>query len=203
MIKAEVEVCAKITRAAVVKESSNGTTFLSFGITIPIKGRDGNKKDLFISVSTDGGKAEKSAFVENRRVKILGHLLVRKKAGAIYYNLRADGGCEIVKSSEDDCLEGTLEFRGKIGKKGVEVRTDKKGGKYKLFSAFSSEKDGDNVEFIWVNFLYFNPKEDEPFLAANKYVKISGPLQIGVFHDDISLECQVSCAEEWTLSEKA
>lgn len=48
-----------------------------------------------------------------------------------------------------------MEFRGTIGKQ-VEVKTDKKGKPYTLFSAYSSEKDGDNYAYTWIRFMQFD-----------------------------------------------
>lgn len=202
MIKFEVEVCAKITRAAIVKNTAEGGTFVSFGVTLPIEGRDHSKKDMEIGVTIDGGKAEKAAYTIGRRVRVLGTMTVRKKSGRTFYNLRGDGGCELTKTTEPDSIEGSVEFRGKIGKNGVEERVDKKGNPFKSFSAFSSEKDGDAIEFTWVRFLYFNCKENEDFLQANTYVEVKGQLQLGVFRDDISIDCRVEEASPWELKKK-
>lgn len=198
MIKVEAEVCAKITRSAIVKESASGETFLSFIVSLPVKGRDGSKKDLSITVTRDGGRAEKLAFVENRRVRIQGVMFIRKKSGNVYWNLRAKS-CDIENSNKDDLIEGIMDFRGRVGKKGVEEKKNKRGETYKTFSAFSSEKDGESLEFMWVNFIYFDPKEGEDFLDANRYVKITGPLRLDIFRDGISLGCQVAGIEEWIL----
>lgn len=55
MIKCNVNVCALISKSAVMKESK-GQQFFTFNIKIPVKGRDGAIKELEISVSHDGGK---------------------------------------------------------------------------------------------------------------------------------------------------
>lgn len=201
MIKSEVEVCAKLVRSAVVKESNDGKSFLSFGVKLPISGRDGAEKDLDISVSIDGDKSSKGVYVEGRKVKIQGVLTIRKKDGSTYYNLRASSA-EICKSSEESSISGTLEFLGKIGSKGVEVHVDKKGNEFKTFSAFSLDKDGENREFTWVRFLHFHPQENDDFLTANAYVKVVGDLQIGVFKDAISFDCKINEVTPWEIQKK-
>ena len=200
MIKCNVSACAAINRAASVKNVKDNS-FLTFGIKIPVEGRDGSKKDLEISVSVDGDKSKASVYAVGRRLNINGTMTVRKKGGKTYFNLRADSA-ELANSKSENFIEGTMEFRGKIGKKGVEVKTDKKEKTYKAFSAFSSDKDGDNVEFTWVRFLYFNPKEGEDFLQANTYVECKGDLQLGVYKDEISLDCRVSEVAPWELEKK-
>lgn len=200
MIKCNVSACAAINRAASVKNVKDNS-FLTFGIKIPVEGRDGSKKDLEISVSVDGDKSKASVYAVGRRLNINGTMTVRKKGGKTYFNLRADSA-ELANSKSENFIEGTMEFRGKIGKKGVEVKTDKKEKTYKAFSAFSSDKDGDNVEFTWVRFLYFNPKDGEDFLQANTYVECKGDLQLGVYKDEISLDCRVSEVAPWELEKK-
>ena len=200
MIKCNVSACAAINRAASVKNVKDNS-FLTFGIKIPVEGRDGSKKDLEVSVSVDGDKSKASVYAVGRRLNISGTMTVRKKGGKTYFNLRADSA-ELANSKSENFIEGTMEFRGKIGKKGVEVKTDKKEKTYKAFSAFSSDKDGDNVEFTWVRFLYFNPKDGEDFLQANTYVECKGDLQLGVYKDEISLDCRVSEVAPWELEKK-
>ena len=149
----------------------------------------------------DGDKSKASVFAAGRRININGTLTIRKKGGKTYFNLRADSA-ELANSKSDNLIEGTMEFRGKIGKKGVEEKTDQKGKPFKAFSAFSSDKDGDNVEFTWVRFLYFNPKDGEDFLQANTYVEAKGDLQLGVYKDEISIDCRVSEVAPWVLEQK-
>lgn len=201
MIKCDLNVGAVICRAASVKEGKDGNSFLSFNVKLPIEGRDGSSKDMEISVSADGDKSKVSIYAAGRRVNLTGSLIVRKKGGKIYYNLRADS-VSIANSKDADRIEGTMEFKGKIGKKGVDVKTDKKNNTYKAFSAFSTDKDGDKAEFTWVRFLYFNPKDDEDFLKADAYIEANGELQLGVFKDEISLDCRVSDVKPWVLERK-
>ena len=91
-----------------------------------------------------------------------------------------------------------MNFRGKISKKGVEAKIDKHGTSFKAFSAFSTDKDGDNVEFTWVRFLCFN-LNDEDFLKANVYIEAKGDLQLGVYKDEISLDCLLREVSPWKI----
>lgn len=201
MIKCEMNVCAVISRAAIVKKGKDDNSFLSFGVKIPVEGRDGSKKDMELSVSIDGDKSNVSAYPVGRRVILSGVMTLKKKDGKVFFNLRADSA-KTANSKDADSIEGVMDFRGKIGKRGVEVKPDKNGNDFKSFSAFSSEKNGDNVEFIWVRFLYFNCKEGEDFLQANAYIEAKGNLQIGVFKDEISLDCRVASIAPWKLEKK-
>lgn len=120
----------------------------------------------------------------------------RKKDDKVYYNLRASD-VELVKSTESDMLSGTLEFKGKIGKRGIKDMNDKKGDPYMVFSAFSSDRNGDKNEFTWVTFLYFKPEGDLSFLKEQALIHAMGDMQVGVYQDNISLDCRISEIEPW------
>lgn len=201
MIKCNVSICAVISRAASVKVGKDNNSFLTFSVKLPLEGRDGSKKDLEVSVSLDGDKSKASVFSAGRCVKADGVLHIRKKGGKTYFNLRA-GNVELANSKSESLIEGTMEFRGKTGKKAVEEKSDKKGNPYKVFSAFSSDKDGENMEYTWVRFLYFNPKEGEDFLQPSTYVTVKGDLQLSVYKDEVSLDCRVSEVSRWELEKK-
>lgn len=199
MIRCELTACAVITRSASVKAGKDDTQFVSFGITYPVVGRNGEKKNLEVSVTVDGGKDVAAIYTNGRRVNILGILNIVKRNGKVFFNLRADGGVELTKSTDPDKFEGKMEFKGKIGKKGIDEKKDKKDNVFKSFSAFSSDRDGDKTEFTWVRFLYFNPKEGEDFLQPNAYIQAKGELQLGVFKDEISLDCRLEEVSPWEL----
>lgn len=198
MIKCNVSVCGKINRSAVAKKSKTGEDFISFGITIPVKDRNDKKKDFEISVSANGDRNNTSVYSTGRKVSIDGTLTIVKKNNRLYLNLRCDN-LDLVKSTEPERIEGTMDFKGKIGKNGVEEKEDKKGNTYKVFSAFASDKDGEQREFTWVRFLYFKPKDNEDFLQAGRYIQAEGDMQLGLFNDELSLECRVSSVSEWHL----
>ena len=56
MIKCDVKVCATINHAASVKNGKEGVKYLSFGVKLPIEGRNGESRDLDIGVTIDAGK---------------------------------------------------------------------------------------------------------------------------------------------------
>lgn len=199
MIRCELTACAVITRSASVKAGKDDTQFVSFGITYPVVGRNGEKKNLEVGVTVDGGKDVAAIYTNGRRVNILGILNIVKRNGKVFFNLRADGGVELTKSTDPDKFEGKMEFKGKIGKKGIDEKKDKKDNVFKSFSAFSSDRDGDKTEFTWVRFLYFNPKDGEYFLQPNAYIQAKGELQLGVFKDEISLDCRLEEVSPWEL----
>lgn len=205
MIKCEVTCCGVISRSAEVKENKETQEkFLTFKMKYPVKDRSGETKELEISVSMPGDKGQAQLYTSGRRVRVSGTLYLRKRKDTIFFNLRNTGGDILANSKDEDSLEGTMEFTGKIGKKGVDEKNDRKGNPYKAFSAYSSEKtDGDKREFIWCRFLYFDPKpEGEDFLKAEGTVECKGDLRLGVFKGAISLECILKEVNEWVLPEK-
>lgn len=201
MIKCEVSMCAAISRSAVVKKDKDDNSFVSFSVKMPISGRDKEKLDLEISVTTDGGKEIAAIYTSGRRVEITGTLTIRKKDGKMYLNLRTDNdNLKLGKSTYGDKLEGTMTFRGKIGKNGVEEKKDKKDALFKTFSAFSLDRNGDKSDFTWVRFLYFDPKEGEDFLQAGSYIEATGELQLGVYKNALSLDCRLKEVSHWEKS---
>lgn len=199
MIKCNVSCCAVVSRSASMKEGKNNEKFIAFSVKHPVTGRNGEKKEMEISVSMDGGKAAAASITTGRRVNIVGTMYVKKRDGRVFFNIRATEGVDIAKSSDADRLEGTVDFRGKIGKNGVEVKKDKKDKDFKTFSAFSSDKNGEKVDFTWMRFLYFNPKDGEDFLKESAFIEAKGELQLGVYKDEITLDCRLSEVKPWEL----
>lgn len=70
------------------------------------------------------------------------------------------------------------------------------------FSAFSSDKNGENYEFTWVSFINLSPIHEE-YLAADKYVEVHGDLQLDVFKGELQLECKVKSIAPWELNKTA
>ena len=94
-----------------------------------------------------------------------------------------------------DAITGTMEFRGTIGKQ-VEVKTDKKGKPYTLFSAYSSEKDGDNYAYTWIRFMQFDTTKAD-WVQAKAGINAKGDLQVGAYNDRLDLTCRVTELSPW------
>ena len=202
MIKCDVKLCAAIDRPAQVKQGKDGQSFIAFGVKVPVQGRDGSRLSLDISVSMAGDKGKASVYATGRRVQIAGILTLRKKGDNTYFNLRAEN-VDLVKSTEGDSFEGEMHFQGKIGKDregkpAVDNKTDKKGNPFQTFSAYSSEKDGENREYVWVRFLNFSPG-NEDFVKAESFVDVRGTLQLGVYNNRLDIGCRVKEIVPWTL----
>ena len=197
MIKCEVSVCGTISRSASLRKSKDNEEFIAFVVTVPVVSKTGEKSDMSINVTVDGKKSQLSFYTTGRVVSLNGTMYVRKKDGKTYYNLRSSGEVELVKSTSQQKIEGTMFFSGRIGKKGIDERMDKKGNTYKRFSAFQGEKDGEKIEFTWVNFFYFHPKEGEGFLAPDNKIEVSGDILFNVYKGNVSLDCRVNEVKEY------
>ena len=201
MIKVvELKVCATINRAASVKKDKKGASYLSYGVQLPISGKNGETQNLVINVMMAPSKGNVSDLTVSRRVALEGEMAIHKHGGKLSCYLRPER-VELVENGSDS-IEGTLEFRGKLGKKDVELKEDKNGNIYMVFSAFSTDKTKDKPEFTWVSFLYFDPKDGEDFLKPGTYIDAKGTLQLGVYHDAVTLDCLVDEVKPWILNKQ-
>ena len=98
-----------------------------------------------------------------------------------------------------DAISGTLSFRGYLKKENIfDERTSKNGRPYLMFSAYSSEKVGDNFVSTWVTFMRFPEKNatvesiKPDWLRPRAHVDISGDLRISFYKEAPSLSCIVS-----------
>ena len=200
MIKSNLKVCATINRAASVKKDKKGASYLSYGVQLPVSGKNGESQPLVINVMMAPSKGSVSDLTVGRRVALEGEMTIHKHGGKLCCYLRPES-VDLVENGSDS-IEGTLEFRGKLGKKEVELKEDKNGNIYMVFSAFSIDKTKDKPEFIWVSFLYFDPKDGEDFLKPGTYIDAKGTLQLGVYHDAVTLDCLVDEVKPWILNKQ-
>ena len=200
MIKSNLKVCATINRAASVKKDKKGASYLSYGVQLPVSGKNGESQTLVINVMMAPSKGSVSDLTVGRRVALEGEMTIHKHGGKLSCYLRPER-VELVENGSDS-IEGTLEFRGKLGKKDVELKEDKNGNIYMVFSAFSTDKTKDKPEFTWVSFLYFDPKDGEDFLKPGTYIDAKGTLQLGVYHDAVTLDCLLDEVKPWILNKQ-
>ena len=200
MIKSNLKVCAVINRAASVKKDKKGASYLSYGVQLPVSGKNGESQTLVINVMMAPSKGSVSDLTVGRRVALEGEMAIHKHGGKLSCYLRPES-VNLVENGSDS-IEGTLEFRGKLGKKEVELKEDKNGNIYMVFSAFSTDKTKDKPEFTWVSFLYFDPKDGEDFLKPGTYIDAKGTLQLGVYHDAVTLDCLVDEVKPWILNKQ-
>ena len=158
MIKCNVTVCGTVSRQAQMRANKEGTQFASFGINIVIPAKSGINKTVEISVAkTCNNLSELPPIQVGTRIEVAGILMFHKKGEALYLNLSATG-INTFNASNNDGITGTMEFRGTLGKQ-IEDKTTKSGKSFTVFSAYSSEKDGDNYTYTWVRFMQFDKRK--------------------------------------------
>ena len=198
MIKCNVTACGIISNSAVAKQNKEGHSFISFTITIPIAGSDGSGAELQVFVSAPGNKDTVEQYSTGRRVRISGTLYIRRIDDRTYYNLRTDDEIEIVKSTDEDSLKGSIDFKGKI-KGEITERTNKHGNKFQTFSGVSQDKDGEKRGWLWVRFLVPKPIQQD-FFKPDAYVEVKGELLFHIYQGNVNIECRTSSVEPWELT---
>ena len=195
MIKCNVTVCGTITRSAQMRTNKEGKSFLSFGVNVVIPAKSGINKTVEISVAKDGGtNDELSQYALGSRVEVVGVLTFHKKGEALYFNM-SPTGINNFDAPADDSVKGDIEFRGSLGNK-IECKNDKKGNPFLTFSAFSTEKNGEDFAFTWVRFMQFGETQKD-WMVPKAGVEAKGELQLGVFNDRVDITCRVSELKEY------
>lgn len=193
MIKCNVTINGVISRAATIRTNKEGKSFVGFGILVNLTAGSEHKQ-IEVSVLKEGSENELSQYNAGLQVELQGSLTFKKRENHFYLNFYADS-VNFEPENNSNTVIGSMEFKGTIGKQ-VEEKTDKKGRKYIVFSAFSTEKTGDNFEFIWVRFVRFSP-ERETFLIPKGRVHVKGAFDISFYQDRLILNCRVEEIGEW------
>lgn len=194
MINSQVTMVATINRNAVMKQSRDGKSFISFGVEFPLSDYHGNTKKFDVSVSADLDDSLRNQLVSGRKVEIHGTMYFKKKADIMYMNLRSEQKITFCGQEVQEQVSGTLHFNGKIGKKGLEDHQDKRGKSYQSFSAWTGERDKEDTKqynFIWVQFRDFQ-HHDLSCVQSNGSVEVEGDLQLSLFKDSLYIGSRVN-----------
>ncbi len=196
MIKVQATINGIISKSATVRTSGDGKKFIGFPVKLTVPGSRNNMpgKELTVSVSKDGDDSELSEFTSGKRIEATGTLTFRKTGDNLYLNFHADT-VNLSPESTKDAIDGTLEFKGTVGK-GVDEKTDKKGGKYVSFSAYSTEKSDDTLQFTWVRFIKFDYTK-EAFLEPTAKIHATGKLTVSAYNGRIDLDCRLEEVKPW------
>ncbi len=194
MIKCNVTLAGTITRSAQMRTNKDGKAFLAFCVSVVIPAKTGINKTFEISVAKDGGMDELSGHTTGNRVELVGVLTFHKKDDALFLNMSATG-INTFNAPAEDSVKGEIEFRGTVGNK-IEEKTDKKGKPYLVFSAFSSEKNGDNYSFTWVRFMQFGQGKPE-WMQGKTGIDAKGELQLSIYNDRLDITCRVAELTQW------
>lgn len=192
MIKCNVKVCGIINRTASVKQTSDGKSFVVFGLSVDVPSTKGDAVPVNISVAAEN--ADVSALTQGRRVSIEGVLKIKgapeKKN---YFNLSV-GNIELDPVAESG-IAGEIEFRGVVCKD-IKTPTDKKGNRYLRFSAYSTDKVGEDFFSVFVRFVSFN-EAIPSFIVPKAKIDAKGELRISTFNGNLDLSCKAVELKEY------
>lgn len=192
MIKCNVKVCGIINRAASVKSTSDGKTFVAFGLSVDVPSTKGDAVPVIISVAADN--ADVSALTQGRRVAVEGVLKIKGAAEKrTYFNLSAEK-IELDPVAESG-ITGDMEFRGVVCKD-IKTPTDKKGNRFLRFSAYSTDKVGDEFFSVFVRFVYFN-EAILSFVVPKAKIEAKGELRVSTFNGNLDLNCKIAELKEY------
>ena len=192
MIKCNVSVCGTVSKAAVVRNGKDGMPFTTYSVDVVVPAKKGINKTVMVSCIMDGDCAE--AIVVGNRIDVKGVLTFKKKDDNLFFNLK---GVEVSQPATEskDGIVGDMEFKGKVGKD-IDMKNDKKGKTFLMFSAFSAEKIGEDFAFTWVRFVRFS-EEKEEWLQSKATIEAKGELEISVYNDRLNLGCKVAELSLW------
>lgn len=192
MIKCNVSVCGTVSKAAVVRNGKDGMPFTTYSVDVVVPAKKGINKTVMVSCIMDGDCAE--AIVVGNRIDVKGVLTFKKKDDNLFFNLK---GVEVSQPATEskDGIVGDMEFKGKVGKD-IDMKNDKKGKTFLMFSAFSAEKIGEDFAFTWVRFVRFS-EEREEWLQSKAPIEAKGELEISVYNDRLNLGCKVAELSQW------
>ena len=192
MIKCNVSVCGTVSKAAVVRNGKDGMPFTTYSVDVVVPAKKGINKTVMVSCIMDGDCVE--AIVVGNRIDVKGVLTFKKKDDNLYFNLK---GIEVSQSAAEnkDGIVGDMDFKGKVGKD-IDMKKDKNGKTFLMFSAFSAEKIGEEFAFTWVRFVRFS-EEKEEWLQSKAAIEAKGELEISVYNDRLNLGCKVAELSQW------
>ena len=192
MIKCNVSVCGTVSKAAVVRNGKDGMPFTTYSVDVVVPAKKGINKTVMVSCIMDGDCAE--AIVVGNRIDVKGVLTFKKKDDNLFFNLK---GVEVSQPATEskDGIVGDMEFKGKVGKD-IDMKNDKKGKTFLMFSAFSAEKIGEEFAFTWVRFVRFS-EEKEEWLQSKAAIEAKGELEISAYNDRLTLGCKVAELSQW------
>ena len=192
MIKCNVSVCGTVSKAAVVRNGKDGMPFTTYFVDVVVPAKNGINKTVFVSCIMDGNHAD--GIVVGNRIEVKGILTFKKNGDTLYFNLKATEVNLSVTESKDGIV-GDMAFKGKVGKD-INMKKDKNGKTFLMFSAFSAEKTGEDFAFTWVRFVRFS-EEREEWLQPKATIEAKGELEISVYNDKLNLGCKVSELNFW------
>lgn len=192
MIKCNVKVCGIINRAASVRQTAEGKSFVAFGLSVAVPATKGDAVNINISVAADN--ADVASLAEGRRVAVDGILKIKgAPEKRQYFNLSAET-IELDPVAESG-IGGDMVFRGTLCKD-IVTPTDKKGNRFLRFSAYSTDKVCDEFYSVFVRFVRFS-EAMEPFIVPKGKIEAKGELRITSFNGNLDFSCKIAELTEY------
>ena len=204
MIKAEVNVTGRIKRSAMVRNDRNGEPCMAFIMAVSLPDKKTGTNEVEIHVTIPNSKQEDlQTYTEDKRVTVSGTLNVKKKDEKMYFYITANL-ISLEGVSDLDAIGGDLTFRGHLRKEKVyEEKTDKNGNPYLVFSAYSTEKRGEEYINTWINFMRFPDKDANidtikpDWMQSKAHVTINGDFLLDSYDGKIRISCRVREMEQY------
>lgn len=198
MIKAEANVTGTIKRSAGIRTDKNNNPYLSFVMAVVLTDAKTTSKSIDVFVSLPNAKQDEAqSYVEGLRVAVNGNLDIRKKDNNQNFYLTGNT-VTIQNVAELDTISGSLSFRGYLKKENIyQQKTDKNGHPFIVFSAYSLEKNGEEYQSTWINFMRFPEKDAEiesvipEWMRPKAHVDITGELKVSSYDGVVRLSCRV------------
>ncbi len=199
MIKAEANVTGTIKRSASIRTDKNNNPYLSFVMTVVLTDAKATSKSVDVFVSLPNAKQDEAqSYIEGTRVAVNGNLDIRKKDNNLNFYLTGNT-VTIQNVAELDTISGSLSFRGYLKKENIyQQKTDKNGHPFIVFSAYSLEKNGEEYQSTWINFMRF-PEKDAAidsvipeWIRPKAHVDITGELKVSSYNGVVRLSCRVN-----------
>ena len=208
MIRAKVNITGTITKEAVVRTDKNHKSYLSFILTVRLSDPKISQKEVNIFVAMYNGKQEDlSILTIGKQVVVSGEMDIHKKEDFSFY-LNAEK-YEVQQLQSVDAISGSLIFRGRLKNDNIyEEKNDKNGNPYLIFSAYSSEKHGEEFFSTWVNFMRFPEKGSSidtikpDFMKPTATLSIIGDLTISSYDGNIRISSIVKEISEYQKTEQ-
>ena len=192
MIKCNAKVCGIVTYPAQQKTNSEGKPFVAFTLEVTVPSTKGDPATLHVSVAADS--ADMSALSKGRRVEVQGLLKIKGAPNkGLYFNMSAES--ITLDPVSEAGISGTMEFKGTLCKD-IATPTDKKGNPYLRFSAYSTDKVGEEFYSVFVRFVRFS-SEIESYIEPKGKIEAKGDLRVTAFNGHVDLQCKVDEMKRW------
>ena len=149
---------------------------------------------MSVNISVAADSADAAVLTQGRRVAVDGVLKIKGAAEKkTYFNLSAENIA--LDPVAESGISGEMEFRGVVCKD-IKTPTDKKGNRYLRFSAYSTDKIGEEFFSVFVRFVSFN-EAIPPFIVPKAKIEAKGELRISTFNGNLDLNCKAVELKEY------